>query len=66
MWGGEFGGNGPAPGSRGELEFHHFEKEGSEIPKEFSKYEDDLKKIGMASAQLSNTEKLSVLYKKLV
>jgi hypothetical protein len=66
IWGGEFGGDGPSPGSRGELEFHHFEKAGSEITKAFSKYEDDLKKIGMTSAQLSNTGNLSALYRKLV
>jgi len=78
-WGGAFGSGqssiskGTAPRGRGILEFHHFEFRGDEIPKFFSKFEDELTKVDtsyyggkkLSSGDLTTTKNLGTLYKAL-
>lgn len=70
QWGGTFGSGtlnkGSLPTGRGILEFHHFEFKGARIPSFFKKYEEELEKVGMKSAQLNNLRSLKELYLSLV
>ncbi len=72
FWGGAFSSNkrslkkGQAPKDRGILEFHHFEFADEDMPNYFTKYKDELEKLGINSGQITSTKALGNLYNKLL
>jgi len=57
---------GDVPKAWGIMEFHHFEFRGWAIPELFKGYEQELAKIGIDPATLTNTKGLGKLYNKLL
>lgn len=72
FWGGAFSSNkrslkkGQTPKDRGILEFHHFEFANEDMPNYFTKYKDELAKLGLKPGQITSTKALGKLYNMLL
>tara|TARA_R110000782_G_scaffold127064_1_gene218613 strand:- start:258 stop:1592 length:1335 start_codon:yes stop_codon:yes gene_type:complete len=72
FWGGAFSSGkrslkkGQLPKDRGILEFHHFEFANKDMPNYFTKYKDELAKLGLKPGQITSTKALGNLYNKLL
>ena len=72
FWGGAFSSGkrslkkGQLPKDRGILEFHHFEFANKDMPNYFTKYKDELAKLGLRPGQITSTKALGKLYNMLL